>query len=61
MSFSSQKTLCYLIDQFNNWLLIVYIKILIVLKCQQFDNNKSEKTVLIANNLMSITIKRGKA
>ena len=47
MSFSSQKAVYYLINQFNNWLLIVDIKILAVLKRQQFDDSQSEKTILI--------------
>ena len=35
MSFSIQKAICYLINEFNNWLR------------QRFDDNKNEKMVLI--------------
>ncbi len=43
MSFFSQRTICYLIDQFNYWLLIVYIKTPSTLKRQLFDNSDSEE------------------
>ncbi len=43
MSFSSQRTVCYLIDQFNYWLLIVYIKTSVGLKRQLFDDSDSEE------------------
>ena len=44
MSFSNQRTVYYLIDQFSNWLLIVGIKTQAVLKHQRFDNSDDEKT-----------------
>lgn len=47
MSFSGQRTTYYLINQFNYWLLNVCIKILAVLKCQQFNHNESEKMASI--------------
>ncbi len=43
MSFSSQKNVCYLIDPFNYWLLIVCLKISALLKRQLFDNSDSEE------------------
>ncbi len=43
MSFSSQRTVCYLIDQFNYCLLIVCIKTSAELKRQLFDDSDSEK------------------
>ncbi len=46
MSFSSQRIVCYLIDQFNNWLLILYIKTSIMFKRQLFDNSNNEKRTL---------------
>ncbi len=43
MSFSIQRTVCYLIDQLNYWLLIVCIKTLSGLKRQLFDDSDSEE------------------
>ena len=43
MSFSSQRAVCYFINQFNNWLLIVGIKTPAVFKQQRFDNSESEE------------------
>ncbi len=43
MSFFSQRSVCYLIDQFNYWLIIVCIKMLAGLKRQLFDNSNNEK------------------
>ena len=47
MSFSSQRAVFYLIDQFNNWLLIVCIKTPVLLKHQQFYDSESKKTAPI--------------
>ena len=43
MSFFNQRVIYYLIDQFNVWLLIVYIKKPAILKHQWFNNNESEE------------------
>ena len=44
MSFSSQKAVRYLVDQFQYCLLIGYIKMVVVLKHQQLKDNESEET-----------------
>lgn len=44
MGFSGKKTLCYFLNLFYYFLLIEYIKTLMGLKCQQFKDNKSDKT-----------------
>ncbi len=45
MSFFNQRTIYYLIDQFNYLLLILCIKTPAMLKCQRFDNGDSKKRV----------------
>ena len=42
MSFSSQRAIYYVIDQFNVYLLIVYIKVPAVHKRQRFDDSESK-------------------
>lgn len=44
MSFSSQKAVRYLFDQFLYYLLIGHIKIALVLKRQQFKDSKNSET-----------------
>lgn len=44
MSFFSQQAIYSLVDQFHYYLRIRYIKILVVLKYQQFEDNKSDPT-----------------
>lgn len=44
MNFSSKGVVYYLINQFNYYLLIIYIKKPVVLKCQQFEKNENNKT-----------------
>ncbi len=46
MSFSTQRAVHYLVDQFQYCLLIGYIKTVAVLKCQQFEDSKNEKMEL---------------
>ena len=46
MNFSNQKAVYYLVDQFQYFLLIGYIKTATVLKRQQFKNSESEKKEL---------------
>ncbi len=43
MSFSSQRALRYLVDQFQYCLLIGCIKTAAVLKCQRFEDSKSKE------------------
>lgn len=47
MSFIGQKAIHYFIDQFNNWLLIVYIKTSLVLKRLLFDNSEIKEMALV--------------
>lgn len=44
MSFSSQRNVYNFIDKFHYWLLIKYMKTIIMLKCQQFEDGESGKT-----------------
>lgn len=43
MSLSNKKAIGYLINQFHYYLLIEFIKMLGMLKCQQFKDNASDK------------------
>lgn len=43
MSFSSKRTICYLINQFHYSLLIKCIKTSAVLKRQRFEDSKSDE------------------
>lgn len=45
MSFSSQGVACFLINEFKNWFLIVYIKMPRRYKCQQLDKSENEMSV----------------
>ncbi len=45
MSFSSLRTVCYLINQFNYWLLIVCIKTSARLKHMVFDDSDNEESL----------------
>ena len=44
MSFSSQRDLCYLVNQFHYWLLIRCMKTPALLKCQRFEESESDET-----------------
>ena len=44
MSFSSQRDVHYLVDQFHYWLLIRYMKLPAMLKRQRFEDSGSDKT-----------------
>lgn len=46
MSFSNKQILRYLSNKFQYYILISYIKALLILKCQQFENSKSNTTEL---------------
>ena len=46
MSFSTQRDICYLVDKFHYWLLIRCMKMLAVLKRQQFKNSGNDETEL---------------
>lgn len=42
MSFSSERVICYFLDQFYYYLLIGYIKTTVMLKPQQFEDSESD-------------------